>query len=119
MNPLSHRSRAGASPHFALILILAAIAPATAAAQPAKGKRDRAKPAAAETSKKGDAGKKGDAAKKREKVFDFTGFELAGSVRMPQLLYFLDRAEEELERASLERRSFIPAMMKSLDEEKL
>lgn len=54
-----------------------------------------------------------------EKVFDFTGLELAGSVRMPQLLYFLDRAEEELERASLERRSFVPAMMRSLDEENL
>jgi hypothetical protein len=55
----------------------------------------------------------------REKVFDFTGFELAGSERMPQLLYFLDRAEEELERASLERRSFVPEMMRSLDEEDL
>jgi hypothetical protein len=60
-----------------------------------------------------------DRGKAREKVFDFTGFELAGSVRMPQLLYFLDRAEEELERASLERRSFVPEMMKSLDEENL
>ena len=57
--------------------------------------------------------------KPREKVFDFSGFELAGSVRMPQLLYFLDRAEEELERASLERRSFVPEMMRSLDEENL
>jgi hypothetical protein len=63
------------------------------------------------------AGRKGE--KRGEKVFDFTGLELAGSVRMPQLLYFLDRAEEELERASLERRSFVPAMMRSLDEESL
>lgn len=62
---------------------------------------------------------RGERGKPREKVFDFTGFELAGSVRMPQLLYFLDRAEEELERASLERRSFVPEMMKSLDEESL
>jgi hypothetical protein len=54
-----------------------------------------------------------------EKIFDFTGLELAGSERMPQLLYFLDRAEAELERASLERRSFVPAMMRSLDEEDL
>jgi hypothetical protein len=56
---------------------------------------------------------------KKEQRFDFTGFELAGSVRMPQLLYFLDRAEEELERASLERRTFVPEMLKSLDEENL
>lgn len=61
----------------------------------------------------------GSKAPRGEKVFDFSGLELAGSVRMPQLLYFLDRAEEELERASLERRSFVPAMMRSLDEEDL
>jgi hypothetical protein len=61
----------------------------------------------------------GGKAPRGEKVFDFSGLELAGSVRMPQLLYFLDRAEEELERASLERRSFVPAMMRSLDEESL
>jgi hypothetical protein len=60
------------------------------------------------------AGKKGKA-----QVFDFTGLELAGTMRMPQLLYFLDRAEEELERASLERRSFIPAMVRSIEEEAL
>src|SRR5690606_11118641 len=39
-------------------------------------------------------------------VFDFTGMNLSGSERKPQLLYFLDRAQEELKRASLERRSF-------------
>lgn len=60
-----------------------------------------------------------DKSKPREKVFDFSGLELSGSERMPQLLYFLDRAEEELERASLERRSFVPEMMRSLDEESL
>lgn len=65
------------------------------------------------------AGRKAPDKPRGEKVFDFTGLELAGSVRMPQLLYFLDRAEEELERASLERRSFVPAMMRSLDEENL
>src|SRR5262245_16345294 len=54
-----------------------------------------------------------------EKVFDFTGLELAGSVRMPQLPYFLDRGGEEREGASLGRRSFVRAMMRSLDEENL
>jgi hypothetical protein len=58
-------------------------------------------------------------APKEPKVFDFTGVDLSGSNRSPQLLYFLERANEELERASLERRSFIPHMVRSLDEEAL
>lgn len=56
---------------------------------------------------------------KQTQVFDFSGLNLAGSERKPQLLYFLDRAQEELQRASLERRSFIPEMVRSLDEEAL
>jgi|GEM_PF-2766653 len=56
---------------------------------------------------------------KDAQVFDFTGLELGGQLRMPQLLYFLDRADEELQRASLEKRSFIPEMSRSLDEEGL
>jgi len=53
------------------------------------------------------------------KVFDFTGLDLAGRLRTPQLIYFLDRAAQELELASLEKRSFVPEMVKSVDEESL
>ena len=53
------------------------------------------------------------------KNFDFNGLDLNGRMRTPQLLYFLERANEELERASLEKRSFIPAMAKSVEEEQL
>lgn len=55
----------------------------------------------------------------KPKVFDFTGLDINGRLRTPQLLYFLDRASEELERASLERRSFIPEMVRSIDESRL
>jgi hypothetical protein len=57
--------------------------------------------------------------KGKTQVFDFTGLELGGRMRTPQLLYFLDRAEEELDRAALEKRSFVPEMTRSLEEEPL
>jgi hypothetical protein len=63
----------------------------------------------------------GDKGPKKEKVknFDFNAMDLNGRMRTPQLLYFLERANEELERASLEKRSFIPHMVRSVEEEKL
>jgi hypothetical protein len=61
-------------------------------------------------------GANGAAPKGKPKVFDFTGLDISGRLRTPQLLYVLDRATEELERASLERRSFIPEMVRSVDE---
>jgi hypothetical protein len=53
------------------------------------------------------------------KTYDFNALDLNGRMRSPQLLYFLERANEELERASLEKRSFIPHMVRSLEEEAL
>ena len=48
------------------------------------------------------------AGKGKAKVFDFTGLDINGR-----------RASEELERASLEKRSFVPEMINSIDESKL
>ena len=56
---------------------------------------------------------------KAPKTYDFNALDLNGRMRSPQLLYFLERANEELERASLEKRSFIPHMVRSLEEEAL
>lgn len=67
-----------------------------------------------------DVGKKpGPAKATSPKTYDFTSLDLNGRMRTPQLLYFLERANEELERAFLEKRSFIPHMVRSVDEEAL
>lgn len=103
----------------ALCLLLSPVA----SAQPKK--TPKAAPAAApapapDKADKADKGDKGD--KKgtpKEKNFDFNGIDLNGRMRTPQLLYFLERANEELERASLEKRSFIPNMTKSVEDEHL
>jgi len=55
----------------------------------------------------------------KEQNFNFDNLNLNGRSRSPQLLYFLERANEELERASLEKRSFIPHMVRSVQEEAL
>jgi hypothetical protein len=81
--------------------------PTTAAPPPpAAGDKDKAGPS--------DTGKK---KSPKEKTFDFNALDLNGHTRTPQLLYFLERANEELERASLEKRSFIPHLVRSVDEE--
>jgi hypothetical protein len=115
----------GHMPAMVLALVCAMVLPA--AAQPKgrtpPGEAKKPDPAAAKDDAKGpkkDA-KAGDAKdpKGGVKNFDFTGLDLNGRMRTPQLLYFLERANEELERASLEKRSFIPHMVRTVEEEAL
>ncbi len=101
-----------------LFLVLAA--PTAASAQGKRKPKRKRKPAAEKIQP--EAKGKARVRKTRrgqEKLFDFTGLQLEGATRMPQLLYFLDRANSELDRASLKRRSFVPAMVRSLEEEPL
>lgn len=58
-------------------------------------------------------------AKNKVQEVDFTGLDIAGRLHTPQLLYFLDRVKEELGRASLERRSFLPELYRSVKEDPL
>jgi hypothetical protein len=99
------------------LFVCALIAPA--AAQPKKGDKSapaiKGEPAAAVLPK----GDKGEKKEPKVKNFDFNALDLNGRMRSPQLLYFLERANEELERASLEKRSFIPHMVRSVEEEQL
>ena len=92
---------------LATLLVCALVAPL--AAQPKKQKPAE-KPPAEEKKPTGTP---------KVKNFDFNALDLAGRMRTPQLLYFLERANEELERASLEKRSFIPHMVRSVEEEQL
>lgn len=99
----------------ALVMVCAV---GSADAQPAKKplKSDKTEPApVAKTETK--TGKSTKPAK--EQNFNFDNLNLNGRSRSPQLLYFLERANEELERASLEKRSFIPHMVRTVDEEAL
>ncbi len=106
----------GRVPTLVLALVCAFVAPA--AAQPKKGPTADKGPAAVPVDK---GVEKPDTKKGKDKVknFDFNALDLNGRMRTPQLLYFLERANEELERASLEKRSFIPHMVRSVEEEQL
>jgi hypothetical protein len=95
-------------------LTLMCVVSLPAYAQP-KGKSDKSDRGAVT---KNDAAKPAEK-KPKEKNFDFDNLKLNGQLRTPQLLYFLERANEELERASLEKRSFIPHLVRSVEEEAL
>ncbi len=118
----------GRLPAIAVVLVCALVVPASGqpknkgndkgdkatATAPADAKPADAKPSDAKAAADAKAAKNA-----KPKTYDFTALDLNGRMRSPQLLYFLERANEELERASLEKRSFIPHMVRSLEEEQL
>jgi hypothetical protein len=94
--------------------------PATAQPKHKADKGDKGSAKVEEPDAPKDAPKaKGPAKATTPKTYDFNSLDLNGRMRTPQLLYFLERANEELERAFLEKRSFIPHMVRSVDEEAL
>jgi len=99
----------------AILAVMCAVS-LPAMAQP-RGKADKS--SSARTDPPPRAADKTDKKPAKEKTFDFNNLQLNGQLRTPQLLYFLERANEELERASLEKRSFIPHIVRSVEEEPL
>lgn len=108
----------------AAVLTVALVSPGTAEAQRRRRRRRPPAPppppaAETETPQAAPAEAPGPAPKGKMTKLDFTGLDLTGKQRTPQLLYFLERAGSELQAAFLERRSFIPEMLRSLEEERL
>ena len=114
MSPLAHISGAVWRPRLAIFVVALVFLCGTAEAKKRKRRRKPAKKKAPIANVKERKSKSG-----KVQNFDFTGLELGASMRTPQLLYFLDRASEELQRASLQRRSFVPELVRSIDEEGL
>ncbi len=56
---------------------------------------------------------------KRPPILDMDQMGFVGTNRKALLLTFLERAQHELERATLERRSFVPELIRTIDAESL
>jgi len=47
------------------------------------------------------------------KVYRFSGLDISGRLKSPQLLYFLNRLRAEFDRPRLPHRSFVPELVRS------
>ena len=50
------------------------------------------------------------------KVFEFSGLDIAGRLKSPQLLYFLNRLRAEFDHPKLPHRSFTPELLRATKE---
>ena len=57
-----------------------------------------------------------DAAGKKSKSYSFTGLDIDGKLKTPQLLYFLNRMKSEFDTTTPSKRSFIPELKQSTDD---
>jgi hypothetical protein len=96
-----------------LVIALVVLASLATLASPAGAKGTKRKNDAAPTVSVDDDGAK---KSKKARVFEFGAFGIEGSMRTPQLLYFLGRVKRELDRASLEKRSFMPELVRSVEQ---
>jgi hypothetical protein len=109
-------------------------APQPKAAQPKRGKSKRAEeparaaralahaPEAAHAPPPMAADDEGDVRKEGAteiKTLEFTGLDIEGQLKTPQMLYFLNRLRAEFARPELPHRSFIPELSRSSKEKEL
>jgi hypothetical protein len=73
-----------------------------------KAAQDAAQGANAEIVKEGDTS---------VKVMSFTGLDIEGRLKSPQLLYFVNRVHAEFDRPKLPHRSFMPELQRSTQQE--
>jgi hypothetical protein len=52
----------------------------------------------------------------KTKSYTFTGLDIDGKLKTPQLLYFLNRMKSEFDTTTPDKRSFIPELKRSTDE---
>lgn len=57
-----------------------------------------------------------DAAGKKSKTYTFTGLDIDGKLKTPQLLYFLNRMKSEFDTTAPDKRSFLPELKRSTDD---
>jgi hypothetical protein len=57
-----------------------------------------------------------DAQGKKSKTYSFTGLDIDGKLKTPQLLYFLNRMKSEFDTTTPDKRSFIPELKRSTDD---
>jgi len=56
---------------------------------------------------------------KKAKVYNFSGLDVEGKLKTPQLLYFLNRVKMELDTTGREKRSFLKELENSSDDKGL
>jgi hypothetical protein len=52
----------------------------------------------------------------KSKTYTFTGLDIDGKLKTPQLLYFLNRMKSEFDTTTPDKRSFMPELKRSTDE---
>ena len=86
-------------------------------AEKSKAKAAAVSDKAEKTTDKAEAGEARAAGRKapKDKVYTFTGLDVEGKLKTPQLLYFLNRVKLELDTSAPEKRSFMKELEKSAD----